>query len=66
MTWLLTGGAGYIGAHVTEALVRAGHEVVVFDDLSTGERSRVPSEIPLEEGIAATYAWWREQEAARV
>ena len=47
MTWLLTGGAGYIGAHVTEALVRAGHEVVVFDDLSTGERSRVPSEIPL-------------------
>jgi UDP-glucose 4-epimerase len=47
MTWLLTGGAGYIGAHVTEALVRAGNDVVVFDDLSTGERSRVPSGIPL-------------------
>lgn len=34
--YLVTGGAGFIGSHLTEALVRAGHEVVVLDNLSTG------------------------------
>lgn len=33
---LVTGGAGYIGSHAVKALRRAGHEVVVFDNLSTG------------------------------
>jgi UDP-glucose 4-epimerase len=33
---LVTGGAGFIGSHLTEALVRRGHEVRVLDDLSTG------------------------------
>lgn len=41
MTWLVTGGAGYIGAHVVRALVRDGASVVVLDDLSTGDVSRV-------------------------
>ena len=41
-TWLLTGGAGYIGAHVSRALLDSGREVVVLDDLSTGLRSRIP------------------------
>src|SRR3954451_1166284 len=41
MSWLVTGGAGYIGAHVVAALLDAGEPVVVIDDLSTGERSRV-------------------------
>jgi UDP-glucose 4-epimerase len=41
MTWLVTGGAGYIGAHVVRSLVQDGAEVVVLDDLSTGQRSRV-------------------------
>jgi len=41
MTWLVTGGAGYIGAHVVRAMVRAGQRVVALDDLSTGARDRV-------------------------
>jgi UDP-glucose 4-epimerase len=36
MKALVTGGAGFIGSHLTEALVAAGHDVVVLDDLSTG------------------------------
>jgi UDP-glucose 4-epimerase len=41
MTWLVTGGAGYIGAHVVRALRQDGVDVVVLDDLSTGDASRV-------------------------
>jgi len=40
----VTGGAGFIGSHVAEAYVRAGHEVVVLDDLSSGKRGQVPRE----------------------
>ncbi len=47
MAWLLTGGAGYIGAHVGRALVSEGFEVVVLDDLSTGQAHRVPRDVPL-------------------
>ncbi len=38
---LVTGGAGYIGSICTEALLRAGHQVTVYDDLSEGHRSAV-------------------------
>ena len=38
MKVLVTGGAGYIGSHTAKALARAGHEPVVFDNLSTGHR----------------------------
>jgi UDP-glucose 4-epimerase len=41
MTWLVTGGAGYIGAHVVRSLQGAGAKAVVLDDLSTGDSSRV-------------------------
>jgi UDP-glucose 4-epimerase len=44
MRVLVTGGAGFIGATTTAALLRAGHEVVVLDDLSTGHRDAVPDE----------------------
>ncbi len=41
MSWLVTGGAGYIGAHVVRVMVADGIEVVVLDDLSTGDATRV-------------------------
>ncbi|MEK6280621.1 MAG: UDP-glucose 4-epimerase GalE [Acidobacteriota bacterium] len=41
MKILVTGGAGYIGSVVTEELVRDGHEVVVYDNLSKGHRAAV-------------------------
>lgn len=47
MNWLVTGGAGYIGAHVVRAMTEAGERVVVYDDLSTGATDRVPSGVPL-------------------
>ncbi|MFP5253595.1 MAG: UDP-glucose 4-epimerase GalE [Actinomycetes bacterium] len=47
MTWLVTGGAGYIGAHVVEAFVAEDLSVVVVDDLSSGHRSFVPDGVPM-------------------
>ncbi|GEC09501.1 UDP-glucose 4-epimerase GalE [Streptomyces spinoverrucosus] len=47
MTWLITGGAGYIGAHVVRAMTEAGERAVVYDDLSTGLAERVPDGVPL-------------------
>ena len=42
MRVLVTGGAGYIGSVVSEELLAAGHQVVVYDDLSRGHRAAVP------------------------
>ena len=42
MKILVTGGAGFIGSHVADAYVAAGHDVVVVDDLSSGKRHQVP------------------------
>ena len=49
MKWMLTGGAGYIGAHILRALHDQGHDVVVLDDLSTGLRRKVSEGIPFVE-----------------
>ncbi|MEU2625805.1 UDP-glucose 4-epimerase GalE [Kitasatospora sp. NPDC007106] len=47
MTWLITGGAGYIGGHVVRQLAEAGERVVVLDDLSSGSADRLPAGVPL-------------------
>lgn len=52
MTWLITGGAGYIGAHVAKVMTDADERVVALDDLSTGVRGRLPEGILLVHGSA--------------
>lgn len=50
MSWLVTGGAGYIGAHVARALADAGLPPVVLDDLSSGHAEFVPEGVPFVRG----------------
>ncbi|MEU1329069.1 UDP-glucose 4-epimerase GalE [Streptomyces sp. NPDC005865] len=50
MTWLITGGAGYIGAHVARVMAGAGEDVVVLDDISSGVPQRLPADVPLVKG----------------
>lgn len=42
---LVTGGAGFIGSHVAEAFLAAGHEVAILDNFSTGKESNIPSNV---------------------
>jgi UDP-glucose 4-epimerase len=42
MRILITGGAGFIGSHIADAYLDAGHEVLVLDNLSTGKQENVP------------------------
>jgi UDP-glucose 4-epimerase len=51
--FLVTGGAGFIGSHLCEALVARGDTVRVLDDRSTGRRSNLPADTPLIEGDVA-------------
>lgn len=46
MKILVTGGAGFIGSHVVEAYLAAGHEVAVVDDLSSGSQKNLPRDVP--------------------
>ncbi len=56
MNVLVTGGAGYIGSVVVEELLRAGHQVVVLDNLSRGNRQAVPPQAELVVGDLADRA----------
>lgn len=47
MKVLVTGGAGFIGSHIVDALRAAGHTVAVLDNLSSGSRDNLPSDVPL-------------------
>jgi UDP-glucose 4-epimerase len=53
---LVTGGAGFIGSHVAEALVGRGHDVTVLDDLSGGFTENVPAHTRFVEGSVADHA----------
>lgn len=50
MKLLVVGGAGYIGSHTVRQLRAAGHEVVVFDNLSSGHAAALPTDVPLLRG----------------
>jgi UDP-glucose 4-epimerase len=50
MKVLVTGGAGFVGSHVADALLAAKHEVLVLDNLSTGHRANVPTQAQFIEG----------------
>ena len=50
---LVTGGAGFLGSHVADALIARRHDVTVFDDLSGGFRSNVPAKARFVEGSVA-------------
>lgn len=50
MAWLVTGGAGYIGAHVVRAFSGQGIEPIVLDDLSSGRAAFVPEGVPFYQG----------------
>ncbi|ERP38753.1 UDP-glucose 4-epimerase GalE [Chitinivibrio alkaliphilus] len=55
MKYLIIGGAGYIGSHVTQAFLQAGHEVTVFDNLSSGKRQNLFSEAAFVEADILDY-----------
>lgn len=66
MRILVTGGAGFIGSHVADAYIAAGHEVAILDDFSTGSEANVNSEAKVlrldvrnREGVAAAIAAYR-------
>jgi UDP-glucose 4-epimerase len=54
--WLVTGGAGFIGSHLCEALLARGDTVRVLDDLSTGRRENLPPGVDLIVGDVADQA----------
>lgn len=60
MRILVTGGAGFIGSHVVDAYIRAGHEVAVLDNFRTGKREQVNPAATIFEGDITNEAIVRE------
>src|SRR3546814_796496 len=54
--FLITGGCGFIGSHLADALVARGHTVCILDDLSTGKRENAPASASLVVGDVADAA----------
>src|SRR3989344_2670925 len=52
---LVTGGAGFIGSHIVDRLIRDGHEVIILDNFSTGKRENVNQSAKLFECDIANY-----------
>ena len=50
MTWVVTGGAGYIGSHVVQAFVDEGIDALVLDDLTSGRDAFVPDGVEIVHG----------------
>ena len=57
--FLVTGGCGFIGSHLCEALLRAGHRVRVLDDLSSGRLANLPDGVDFRQGDIADPAAMR-------
>ena len=47
MRVLVTGGAGFIGSHIVDAVRAAGHDAFVLDNLSSGQRANLPADVPV-------------------
>lgn len=47
MSILITGGAGYIGSHTVAELLKQNHDIIIYDNLSTGHKEMVPKDVPL-------------------
>ena len=58
MRILVTGGAGFLGSHLVDALVERGDEVVVLDDLSRGDKSQINQEARFIQGDVRLFSDW--------
>jgi UDP-glucose 4-epimerase len=59
MKALVTGGAGFIGSHIAEQLLRQGHSVIILDNLSTGKLSNIPEGAELIQGDISDKSVWK-------
>ncbi len=61
MRILITGGAGFIGSHIADACLAAGHDVKILDDLSTGRIANLPANAHFVEGDIRNAGWLTER-----